>query len=198
MVGALDAVRQVEFHVVAQVIESELVVGPVGDVRLVSGVPFLVVEIVNDHSHGQPQQPVNGPHPRRVAFGEVVVHRHHVHALALEGIQVHRQRGHERLALARLHFRDFAFVQHHAADQLDVEVAHVERAAAGLAAKRKSFIEDVFEGLTAGETLLEFFRAGREVRIGQLPHLRLELVDRRDPLAQALQLALVFRSDDLA
>jgi hypothetical protein len=77
-------------------------------------------------------------------------------------------------------------------------VAHVDRAAGCLAAERKSFAEDVVEGFAAGEALLEFFRARGEVRVGQLSHLRLELVDRRDPLAQALQLALVFRPDDLA
>src|SRR2546425_1041572 len=97
--------------------------------------------------------------PRSTLFPYTTLFR----SLALEGIQIHRQRGHERLALARLHFRDFAFVQHHAADQLDVEVAHVDRAAACLAAERKSFAEDVVEGFTAGETLLEFFRARSEV-----------------------------------
>ena len=43
----------------------------------------------------------------------------------------------ERLALAGLHLGDFAFVQHLAAHDLDVEVAHAERAFAGLAYDRK-------------------------------------------------------------
>ena len=53
--------------------------------------------------------------------------------LPVERVQVDRQRRDERLALAGAHFGDLAVVQRHAADQLHVEVAHLQRALAGLA-----------------------------------------------------------------
>ena len=72
---ALHAVREVELHVVAQVIEAEFVVGPVGDVAAVVVLALPVVEIVHDDADRQAQKPVDAAHPFRVAFGEVIVHR---------------------------------------------------------------------------------------------------------------------------
>ena len=80
-----------------------------------------------------------------------------------------RQCGDERLAFTGLHFRDFAVVQHHAADQLHVEMAHVEEAAAGFADQRKGrhngglkcpahgFLIDVFAGGVARVQIFEGF-----------------------------------------
>jgi hypothetical protein len=59
---------------------------------------------------------------------EVVVDRDDVHALAGQRVQVGGQRRDQRLALAGLHLGDLAVVQHHAAEQLHVEVAHAQRA----------------------------------------------------------------------
>ena len=82
---------------------------------------------------GQAEEFVDAPHPVGVALREVVVDRDDVHALAGQRIEVGRQRRDERLAFARAHFRDLAVVQRHAAHELNVEVAHRQRALAGLA-----------------------------------------------------------------
>src|SRR5262249_59272522 len=50
VVWTLHAIFVPELHVVAQVIEAELVVGAVGDVGVVGFLTFLIVEIVNDHT----------------------------------------------------------------------------------------------------------------------------------------------------
>ena len=47
------------------------------------------------------------------------------------------KRGDQRFAFAGLHFGDLALVQHDSADQLHIEMAHAERAAAGFAHQRK-------------------------------------------------------------
>ncbi len=73
--------------------------------------------------------PVVRPRKRRpdpssgVAAGEVVVDGHHMHALAGERIEIDRERCDQCLAFAGLHLGDHAFVQHHAANQLNVEMA---------------------------------------------------------------------------
>jgi hypothetical protein len=53
-----------------------------------------------------------------------------VHALAFQRVEVDRQGRDQGLALAGAHLGDLARVQHHAADQLHVVVAHAEHAAA--------------------------------------------------------------------
>ena len=136
---ALDVVREIELHVVAQVVEAELVVGAVGDVAGVGDLALGVVEIVLDDADGHPEEAVDLAHPLRVASGQVVVHGDDVDALALERVEIGRQRRDERLAFAGLHLGDPALVKNGAADQLDVEVPHAQHAAAGLANDGEGF-----------------------------------------------------------
>ena len=84
--AALHHVRLVHDHVVAQVVKAELVVGAVGHVRLIG---FLAVggrHIMDHKPDAQAQEAVNLAHPLAVALGQVVVDRHHMHALAGQGV----------------------------------------------------------------------------------------------------------------
>ena len=60
-----------------------------------------------------------------------------MHALTGQGIQVGRQGGYQGLALTGAHLGNLAIVQHHAADQLHIEVAHVQHPSGGLAHRGK-------------------------------------------------------------
>jgi hypothetical protein len=152
---ALDALRELAGHVVAQVVEAELVVRAVRDVAGVGllaahrpevaqalvGVALVdVLGVVDeagqlagrarhDDADREPEQVVDRAHPARVAAGEVVVHRDQVGAPAAEAVQVESERRDQRLALAGLHLGDLAEMEHDAPDQLDVEVAQTEGAA---------------------------------------------------------------------
>ena len=101
------------------------------------------------------EEAVDLAHPLRVAAGEVVVDRDDVDALAFERVQIGGQRRDERLAFAGLHLGDLALVEHGAADQLHVEVPHVEHAAARLADDREGLRQQVVERLAVGEALAE-------------------------------------------
>ena len=139
VVAALHVVREVELHVVAEIVEPELVVRAVGDVAGVGDLALGVVQIVLDDADGHAEEPVDPAHPLGVAAGQVVVHRDDVDALAGEGVEVGGQRGDQRLAFAGLHLGDLAAMEDHAADQLDVEMPHVQRAAAGFADHGEGF-----------------------------------------------------------
>ena len=162
-VAALDLLLHLHREVVAQVVEAELGVGAVDDV---AGVSLLLVDVVLlrlDDPDGHAEHVVDRLHPEGVAAGQVVVDRDQVDALALGGVaflvargervEDDRQGGGERLALAGLHLGDRAVVQHHAADQLHVEVALAERALAGLARKGEALGKEVVERL-AGQVPL--------------------------------------------
>ncbi len=150
-----------------------------------------------DHPHGEAQEAIDPPHPVGVALGEVVVDGDHVDALAFERVQIGSEGGHEGLALARLHLRDRAAVEGQAADELHVEVPHVEDAAACLARHREGFGQEVVQGLPLGQPLLELPGLGRELRVGERPQRRLQLADPLNDGADALQLPLVLGPDDL-
>ncbi|MNR30898.1 hypothetical protein D3C85_1483760 [compost metagenome] len=110
---------------------------------------------------------VQAPHPFRVAAGQVVVHGHHVNALAGDGIQVDGQRRHERLAFARTHFRDLPAVQGDAAQQLRIEVAHAEHPLARFAHNGEGLGQQVVQGCALGVAGTEFLGFGRQLRIGE-------------------------------
>ena len=197
VVPALHHRRELELHVVAEIVEAELVVGSVGDVGAVGDLPLLVVEIVLDDADAHAEEPVEASHPFRVAARQVVVHRDDVNALALERVEIDGERGDERLAFAGLHLGDLAFVQHHAAHQLDVEVPHVQHAPAGLAHDRERFRQQSSSDVAVGDALPEFDGLAAELFVGERLDRRLERVDFRDERTQTLDFPFVLGADDL-
>ena len=95
-------------HVVAQIVEPELVVGPVGDVGGVGGAALCRGHLRLDQADLEPEEAVDAAHPLGVALGQVVVDGDEVDPGATEGVEVGRHRRHQRLALAGLHLGDGA------------------------------------------------------------------------------------------
>ncbi|MNM66518.1 hypothetical protein D3C81_780090 [compost metagenome] len=193
---ALHALRRVVDHVVAQVVEAELVVRAVGDVRVIGALLLVMRHLREVDPHRQPQEVVQAAHPLGIALGQIVVHGHHVHALAGNGIEVHGQRGGQRLALAGTHFGDLVVVQDHAADQLHVEVAHLHDALAGLAAYGKSLWQQRFERLAAGVALPEGLGHAAQVVVRELLELRLQRIDLRHRAAILFDQPLIAAAED--
>ena len=188
---------EAERQVVAQVVETEFVVGAVGDVAGVGGALLVGRLAALDHADRQAEEAVDRPHPVRVALRQVVVDRDHVHALAWQRVQVRRQRRDQRLAFAGAHLGDLALVQHHAADQLHVEVAHAERAARRLADSREGFGQHVVEGLAVGEPLAEFRGLALELLVAQRFERLFERIGAGDALVIAVQKPLITAAEQL-
>ncbi len=144
-VAALHHLGAFVLHVVAQIIEAELVVRRIGDVAGIGVAALLVGEAVDDNACGHAEEAVDAAHHAGVALGEVIVDGDHVHTLAGERVEIDGKGGDERLAFAGLHFRDGALVQDHAANQLDVEGAQPEDAARSLAHDCKGRHENVVQ-----------------------------------------------------
>ena len=155
-----------------------------------------VVEVVLDDADRHAEEPVDLAHPLGVAPGEVVVDRDDVDAFAFERVEIGRQRGDEGLALAGLHLGNLALVQDGAADELDVEVPHVEHAASGLPHDRKRLRKQVVERRALGEAFAEFRGLGAQLLLGERLDGRLERVDLAHDGAQTLELAFVLGADD--
>ena len=197
VVIALQHLGEVGLHVVAQVVEAELVVGGVGDVGVVGGALVLLGHVRHDDADREPEGVVDEAHPVGVAAGEVVVDGDDVDAAAGQRVEVDRQRRHQRLALAGLHLGDVALVQEDAADQLHVEGPQAEGAAGGLAGVGEGFGQQVVERLALLEPLAELGGPGLEPVVVEGLELRLERVDLLDQRADGLDPAIVRRAEDL-
>ena len=145
---------------------------------------------------GEPEEPVDPAHPVGVALRQVVVDGDDVHAVAGERIEVGRQRGDERLALAGAHFGDLAVVQHHSADQLDVEMAHLQRPLAGLANDGEGLRQNGVERLAVRDTLLELHRLRFQGLVAERRDLGFERVDLAHRRPELLEQSLVAAAED--
>ena len=162
---ALDPLVELDDHVVAQVVEAELVVRAVRDVgrvgllardraqveqALVGGREVGLEQerrVVGDHPEAHAQEVEDRAHPLRVAPGQVVVRGDDVDAAAGQRVQDRGQRRQEGLAFAGPHLGDLALVEDGAADELDVVQAHAQRPLHRLAAHREDLGQGVVEGL---------------------------------------------------
>ena len=160
----LDRVR----HVVAQVVEAELVVGAVGDVGGVGDPALVGRHLRQDHADVEAEEAVHAAHPLGVALGQVVVDRDDVHALAGERVEVGGQHTGQGLALTGLHLGDVAEVQRGAAHDLDVERPLVEHPPGGLTGDGERLGQQVVEVGTVGDALLELVGLGAQLGVGQL------------------------------
>ena len=152
VVAALHQLVRRPRHVVAQVVEAELVVGAVGDVALVGGAVLGGRPVGQDHADGQAEEHVHPADPLGVALGEVVVHRDDVHALAAQRVEVGREHAGQGLALTGLHLRDVAEVQRGAAHQLDVVRPLAEHPPGTLASHRERLGQQRVERLAVGDS----------------------------------------------
>jgi hypothetical protein len=119
-------------------------------------------------------------------------------ALAGQRIEIDRQRGDQRLAFAGFHFGDVAFVQHHAADQLDVEMPLAERPLGGLAHGGEGRNQNIVEALAVGELPAEIGGAGFQFVVRKGRDLRFQRVDGVDPGLISLDPPVVGGAEKLA
>ncbi len=167
VVAALHHLAYRVFHVVAEIVEAELVVGAVGDIAAILLAPLLVAEIVHDAADGKPQELVDGAHPGGVALGEIVVDGNDMDAAAGERVEIDGQRGDQRLAFAGLHLGDAALMQHHAADHLHVEMALAEGALGRLAHSGEGFGDQIVERGAGAHAGAEVLGAGTQGLVGE-------------------------------
>ena len=194
---SLDLVLQREGHVVAQVVEAVLVVGPIGDIAGISLLLLLVRLAGGDDPDTEPKEFVERAHPVGVTAGQVVVDRDHMHAFPQQRIEVDRQRPDQRLALTGLHLGDPALVQRHAANHLDIEMTHAEHALARLPDGGERFRQHGFVLLAIGQATTKLGSLGLERRVIERFELGFQFVDRRHLLAHALDVAVVLGTDQL-
>ena len=164
-------------HVVAQVVKTKLVIGAVGHVTGVGVSALLRGQATDDDANAQAEKVVELGHPLRVTTSEIVVDRDDVYTSALQRVEIYRGRGDQRFTFTSAHLGNLAVVEHHAADQLHIEVAHAERPAASLAGNGKGFWKHGGKLCTTGQTLAQLGGLGRELLVGERLETALQRVD---------------------
>ena len=123
--ASLYQVTGILCHIVAQIVETELVVGTEGDICEIClttclAIGFMLVNAV----YAEAVEHVYGAHPLGVTLGKVVVDGNDVHAVACQGIKEYRQSGRQGLTLTGEHLGYLALMQYGTAKELYVEMHH--------------------------------------------------------------------------
>ncbi len=196
---ALHHLLERGLHVVAEIVEAELVVRAVGDVGPVLGLAFLAdrVHIRLNGADGQAQGLIDRPHPLGVSFGQVIVHGDQVDVPSGQVDQIDRQRGDERLAFTGGHFGDPAVIKDVAADELDVEMPHLDVPPGGLANGGERLGQKVLRPSAAGDGGLELACLGLQRFVAELLHRLFERRGLTGHCHVSLHQTLVPRAKDL-
>ena len=192
---ALHLILLIDRHVVAQIVESELIVRTIGDIRLIHRLAVFRRDIVDNQSDLESEETVNLSHPLAVSLCQIVVDCDDMYALSGQRIEVYRQRCHKGLALAGFHLSDASLMQDDAADDLYPVVTHAEHAVRRLSHGRKRLRQQRIQRLTVRITLLELRRLGAQFLIRELAVLVLQRIDLVGNRTDLLQLMLAVRSE---
>jgi len=126
IVFALHQVERAAGHIVAQVVETEFVVGAKSDVGQISLAPFFGIGAVFVYAiYRQAVKHIERSHPLGVTLGKIIVHRYHVDAVAGEGIQKDGQGGDQGFTFAGGHLGNFTLMQYYTAKELYVVMYHI-------------------------------------------------------------------------
>ena len=119
-----------------------------------------------------------------------------MHAFAGESVQINCKRGNKGLTFTRSHFGDAAFMQHHAADQLHIEMALAEHTTSCFAHGGERWNQNLIERLALRKLVAEFLGLGAQLIIRELLHLGFERIDGGHRRAIGFQPALIGRAED--
>ena len=146
-------------HVIAEIIEAELVVGTIGNIGGISFLTgtwfevthtfvfvilvdvFWIVDkagVSNNNSDRHAEEVVNWSVPAGVTLCEVVVYSYNMNTFSCQGIEICWKKSDEGFTFTSLHLGDVAFMECDTTDELNIEVAHLKDAAACFADKCKS------------------------------------------------------------
>ena len=85
------------------------------------------------HTGGHTQEVIQLAHPGRITTSQIIIDCDNMNTFAGQRIEITEQGGNQRLTFPGAHLGNLTLVQHHATDQLHVEVTHVQCTACTLA-----------------------------------------------------------------
>ena len=162
MQRTLHHVALMHDHVVAQIVEAELVVRAVGDVAVVRILALHIIQPVHDQPDRQTQEVIQRRKLLGVAASQIVVDRDNVDALSFQRVQIHRTGRHQRFPFTSFHFGDAPLVEHVTTHDLHIEMAQPQDAVRSLAHNSEGLCHDIVQRFASSQTFLKFCRFRRK------------------------------------
>ena len=149
VMAALHHIAAVDHHVVAQIVKTHLVIRTVGNIAGIGLAALLSTQVMYDDANAHPQKTEQLTHLFALKFGQIVIDRNNVNALAAQRVQISGKAGSQRFAFTCLHLGDSALMQHDAADKLNVEGTQTQGTLGRLADDGKCLRQQLIQRLSA-------------------------------------------------
>ena len=125
IVLALHEICGTHRHIVAEIVESELIVRTKSDVAIVCTTTRFTVGLVFVNAiHAQTVELIERSHPFGVTFRQIVIDSHHVHTASRECAEEHGTSCHQSFTLTGSHLSNFTLCEHHPTEELHIIVHH--------------------------------------------------------------------------
>ena len=116
-------------------------------------------------------------HPFSITLCQVIINGNDVNTLAFQCIQVCRKSRYQGLTFTGTHLSDTALMKDDTTHQLYTEMLHTKHSLTSFTYNRKSFRQEVIQGLTFCQTILEFLGFASQFSIRELLHLWTQGID---------------------
>ena len=120
-----------------------------------------------------------------------------MHAFARQRVEIDGERRNKRLAFARAHFSNRAFMQHHAANKLHIKMTLAERALSRFTHGRKSWHKQRIQRLACSNLIFELLGARAQLIVAQRSKFGLKRIDCFDFRRVSLQTTVMCRAENL-
>ena len=163
-----------DYHIVAKIVESKLVICSVGYVGGISSSALCIIHIVDNESDAQPEKTIHLSHPLGVTAGKIIVYRNDMDPLSRNRIEIGRKGCDEGFSFAGFHFADSSLMKNYSADYLYRIMLHSEHTPSSLAANSKCFGQHTVKRLARRISFLEFGSFFSQLLVGKRCHLGFE------------------------
>ena len=122
---ALHEISGTHRHIVAEIVETELIVRTESDVAVVcTTTRFTVGLVFVDAIHAQTVELIERSHPFGVTLRQIVIDSHHVHTASGECAEENGTSCHQSFTFTGSHLCNFTLCEHHTTEELHIIVHH--------------------------------------------------------------------------
>ncbi len=152
-------------HVIPQIIESELIVGSIGNIGTVSFL-FLRRGLPMYHqSRGQAHKGIYTPHFFRTHTRQIIIDGYNMYTFSRQSVEISRKRCNQGFTFSRFHLGNTALVQYDTAQKLNMERSFLKDTVICFAHCGKGIRQNIVQSLPCGKACLQRRRNRLQFRI---------------------------------
>ena len=146
--SSLNKAFLIDNHVVTKIIKSELVIGNICDIAVVSFSSRIIFIRIEDNSDCEAEESMNRTHPLSITLCKVIIYSNYMNTFSCKGIEVSRKCRNKCFTFTCSHFRDSSLMEKNTTHKLYPKVLHTEYTECSLSYSCKCFYKNIIKSFT--------------------------------------------------